>query len=104
MGASHLPFWRFVAGQSTSRCGLIGGSCWFARVPRGRGWTRAGRNRRPDITAACPLALAASLDQRLTGGFVMVTGNAVQPATGQRLPDGVFSLMLAEVAGGKRRD
>ena len=61
-------------------------------------------DRRPDTTAACPLTPAASLDQRLMGGFVIVTGSAVQPATGQRLPDEVFSLMLAEVAGGKRRD
>ena len=30
--------------------------------------------------------------------------SAVQPVAGQRLPDKVLSLVLAEVAGGKRRD
>ena len=34
----------------------------------------------------------------------MDTGSAVPPVAGQRLPDGVLSLVLAEVPDGKRRD
>jgi hypothetical protein len=34
----------------------------------------------------------------------MDTGSAVPPVAGQRLPDEVLSLVLAEVPGGKRRD
>ena len=33
----------------------------------------------------------------------MDTGSAVQPVAGQRVPDEMLSLVLAEVAGGKRR-
>ena len=34
----------------------------------------------------------------------MDTGSAVQPVAGQRVPDEMLGLVLAEVAGGKRRD
>jgi len=104
MGASYLRFSVSSLVRAPHVAVRIGGSCRFGRVPGSRRWTRAGRNSRPDTTAAYPLARAASLDQLLADAYVMDTGSAVQPVAGQRPLNEVLSLVLAEMAGEKRRD